>query len=555
MEMKFRQQLKQTETIFTANNKSKAEAGYEKGVKAEVEAGVDKDVKAKAEAKNTSKAAMKLQSESGNIVWPKVVRKVKAADKVASKDKSANTVKSVNNAKAIHTVKLVDTADLVDATMSTNAANLACLRMPTLLGLESACKEELFELGFSEDRVKAHDGLVSLYVPRTELAETVALLNLSLRTAERVLISLVNFTCTDFTTLFNTLEDFNFEAYLDAGYFLEVVGYSHDSKLHSVPALQGLIKKAIIKRLANYSLKREEWYVDGIWQENRNIGINRLKFGLNKDEFSLDLDTSGFPLYKRGYRPLNHPAPIRETLAAAILYYAHFTQNCLEHGELLFDPVCGSGTFLIEAALLMTNTAPGIERVFSAESMQIVGKEVFTKLRAELKAKSLVYNPALKAELLAVKDRLFGADIEPKAILQAKQNATRAHVADLINFACANLHSYAKIANLPFPELDQAERVLILANPPYGERLGTEKEVKALHLAFRNLCFVQGKQAKLLEKEKKFKSTSKLKPKYRFSLITSHPALEKELGVKADKRRKLYNGMLACTLYQYFRHE
>lgn len=447
-----------------------------------------------------------------------------------------------------------------------NEKTVVCLKMPTLLGVESACKQELLDLNFTKEQIKVNDGMVTLTVACEELPRTVALLNLSLRTAERVLINLTSFACADFTTLFTSLEQFAFERYLDAGFFIDVVGYSRDSKLTSVPALQRLIKKAIIKRLATFSARRAELYVSGVWQEDAKLGNNRLQFSLVKDFFSLDLDTSGLPLYKRGYRPLNHPAPIRETLAASILYYAHFLANCLNFSECLFDPVCGSGTFVIEAALLLSNTAPGLKRQFAAENMQLVGKAIFAELRQTLKAKSLLGNEAEKAKLRGC---LFASDIDPQAIKQARKNAASAEVLDLITFKVADLTAYAKNATLPFTELMTAERVLILANPPYGERLGTEKEVKSLHAAFSKLCFTNKDderfQAKNTSSERgRYAATKRrvsmplklrLKPKYRFSLISSWPGLEKELSCMADKRRKLYNGMLACTLYQYFRHE
>lgn len=429
----------------------------------------------------------------------------------------------------------------------------ACLKMPTLLGVESALKQELLDLGFTLGQIKANDGLVMLTVPINELAQTIALLNLSLRTAERVLLNLTSFSCTDFTTLFNNIESLAVEQYLDAGFFLEVVGYSRDSQLSSVPALQRLIKKATIKRLSLHSPQKANLYVDGIWQEDKNLGTNRLQFSLVKNEFSLDLDTTGEALYKRGYRPLNHPAPIRETLAASILYYAHFLQNCQNYAELLFDPVCGSGTFTIEAALLLTKTAPGLQRKFAAEEMQIVGETVFASIKTKLKEQSLLFNPLLARQLETVKGHLFGADIELAAIKQAEKNAKQAGVAELIKFKVADLTNYAKSEHLPFAELNQAERVLIVANPPYGERLGTENEVKAIHQALKKLCFEQKLVAQKLKQTKKV--ISKLKNKLRFSVITSQNTLEKEIGCPADKRRKLYNGMLACTLYQYFRHE
>lgn len=429
----------------------------------------------------------------------------------------------------------------------------AYLKMPTLLGVESALKQELLDLGFNIGQIKTKDGLVMLTVPFIDLAKTVALLNLSLRTAERVLLNLTSFTCKDFTTLFNNLENLAFEQYLDDGFFIEVVGYSRDSQLSSVPALQSLIKKATIKRLSLHSPQRNDLYVAGIWQENKNLGTNRLQFSLVKDEFSLDLDTSGEALYKRGYRPLNHPAPIRETLAASILYYAHFLQNCQNHNELLFDPVCGTGTFTIEAALLLTKTAPGLQRNFAAEHMQIVGETIFATTRDKLKEQSLLFNPHLDKALEDIRGRLFGADIDYYAIQQAEKNAKQAGVSKLIKFKVADLTNYARSEHFPFAELNQAERVLIVANPPYGERLGTELEVKAIHQALRSLCFDKKERSQNMKKTGKV--ISKLKNKLRFSVITSQNTLEKELACPADKRRKLYNGMLACTLYQYFRHE
>lgn len=431
-------------------------------------------------------------------------------------------------------------------------AEQAVLRMPTLMGVESACKQELTALGFEAAQITVSDASVALTVPWEEMPAAVAALNLNLRTAERVLLHLIDFNVQNFADFIAAVDAVPFEKYLDPGYFIDIVGYSRDSKLSSVPALQRLLKKAVIKRLQNYSPAAATCNVNGIWEENRNLGSDRLQFSLVRDKFSLDLDTSGEALYKRSYRPLNHPAPIRETLAAAILYFAHFLPNCENYREVLFDPVCGSGTFLIEAALLLTHTAPGLKRAFRAEKMRLVGENVFLQARKEAESRSYLYAPPVAQQPLY--NLLFGADIDKRALKSAQENAQRAGVSSYINWMCADLTAYASGGIMPFPQVQEAERVLVLANPPYGERLGDEVQVARLHRAFKQLLF-QKKEASVAAataQERRQHNYYELKKKYRFSLITHCADLEKQLSCKANKRRKLYNGMLPCTLYQYF---
>lgn len=420
------------------------------------------------------------------------------------------------------------------------------LLLPTMFGIEAVTSQELIELGFAETQISRQDGLVKLeLLASDDLANTIALLNYSLRTCERILLELTSAHIEDFEQLFDFVTAWPWECVLDPGYFLEVTGYSRKSKLFGVPAIQRLIKKAIIKRLMANSPYRSQLVENDRWLEEPEKGSNRLQFSIVDDQLTLAIDTSGEGLHKRGYRRLTHSAPIRETLAAAILRLAHFPNNCLNRGEMLWDPVCGVGSFVIEAALMMTNTAPGLKRHFAAEKMQLCGKAVFDRVREQLKQQSLLYyqdrNPEKAAKLAELGDLLWGSDISAEYIAQAEKNAYYAGVRDLVNFKRCDIIKMSRERTFPDPRLEQADRVLLIANPPYAERLGTCDEMKAIHRAIADIGFY-------------YDGEVKLRSPFRISVITADKYFEKAINLRADKRRKLYNGMIECTLFQYFRH-
>ena len=423
---------------------------------------------------------------------------------------------------------------------------LRTLVLPTLFGIEAVTRSELLQLGFAPEQITLQDGLVRLTLSEgDDLSTNIALLNYSLRSCERVLVELASADITNFDQLFDFTASLPWEDVLDPGYFLEVTGYSRKSQLFGVPAMQRLIKKAIISRLMEHSPEKETYTIEGRWSENDDLGTDRLQFAMVDDRLTFALDTSGEGLHKRGYRRLTHSAPIRETLAAAILSLAHFPQNTLSRGELLWDPVCGVGSFIIEAALILSDTAPGLKRHFSAEKMKICGKAIFDRVREQLKQKSLLYyqerDPQKQKRLTELRGLLWGSDISAEYIAQAEKNAHYAGVSELVNFRQGDIIKMSEQKYFPDASLETAERILLVANPPYAERLGTAEEMKRIHRAIADICFYYDGQINL-------------KTPFRVSVITADKYFEKAIVRRADKRRKLYNGMIECTLFQYFKH-
>ena len=200
---------------------------------------------------------------------------------------------------------------------------LDTVNLPTLLGLEAMTSLELQNLGYKKSQITVTDGEVSLKVnPEEDIASTVAKLNFNLRTAERVLLNLGVFKAYDFDQLYDQTFDLPWQNWLDYQYFIEVVGYSRKSKLHSIPSCQGIIKKAIIDKLNLVYA-----YPNNIVPEDKDIGSNRIQFSLIENQLQLSLDTTGDPLHKRGYRPFSHEAPLRETLAAGILMISFYKKR------------------------------------------------------------------------------------------------------------------------------------------------------------------------------------------------------------------------------------
>lgn len=422
---------------------------------------------------------------------------------------------------------------------------LNIINLPTLLGLEAITSLELQDLGYQKSQIDVVDGEVSLKLEHNQnMPETVAKLNYNLRTAERVLLKLAEFAAHDFDQLYDQTFALPWQNWLDYQYFIELVAYSRKSKLHNVPSCQRIVKKAIIDKLNLVYA-----YPNGIVPENKETGINRIQISIVNNLVKLRMDTSGDPLHKRGYRPIVHEAPLRETLAAGILMISFYKKNLL-HSEVLYDPFCGSGTFLIEAALLATNTAPGLGRHFSSEYSRLVGKQAFDREREYAKAQSLIYNPELakklssqsqsepkKQDILLVKDgyRIFGSDISKESINLAKENAERAQVADYIKLSVRDIRelSYENLVSTT-----KSDRIIIATNPPYGERLVTMQEAKDLEKEISRICLNE---------------TNDLRQGIRLSLLTPDDDFEKIMANKADRRRKLYNGGIRCTLYHYFR--
>ncbi|MEA4888696.1 MAG: class I SAM-dependent RNA methyltransferase [Clostridiaceae bacterium] len=391
----------------------------------------------------------------------------------------------------------------------------------TLFGIEALTADELIGLGYNRNQFAVTDGQIVLDAgePAAAAALAVARLNVFLSTAERVLLQLAEFPAADFETLFDSTSRLPWEEWIPSGYAFHINGYSRKSKLFGISACQSLIKKAIVSRL----LKARHLPADGQLPEDMGIGLVRVQFSLVADIATLMVDTSGDGLHKRGYRPLQHEAPIKETLAAALLRLSHFKPFS---DEALLDPMCGSGTIPIEAALLAARIAPGMNRPFAGEQWPFIGGAAFSLARDE--ALSLMTRQAPEHPFI------FGSDLSPEAVEIARLNAHRAGVADWIRFRQANVLNI-KAADLP--ELTGFPRHLIICNPPYGERMLDPKQAEQLLSDFSHIYLEKGQA----------------RPDIRLSVITPNESYERLAGGQADKRRKLYNGMIKCTLYHYYR--
>ena len=363
-----------------------------------------------------------------------------------------------------------------------------------LFGLEHLLGEEIEALGY--ERTETIDGRVSFLGD----PEAVALSNIFLRYAERVFIKLGSFNAATFDELFEGTRALPWSDYIGRCDAFPVKGHSIKSALTSIPDCQKIVKKAVVRSL-------EEKYGISYFEET---GVKyQIEFFILKDKATLMIDTSGMPLHKRGYRKDSNDAPIRETLAAAIAKTARPREDVL-----LWDPMCGSGTIAIEAAMLMKNIAPGVKRSFAAEKFPFIDGKIWRDAREEARDNEV-----------NTKFECFASDIDKNAVELTKKNASIAGVSDIVTaFACDCL----KISS-------EGRRGTIVTNPPYGERLMTPAEAEALY--------------------KKMGEHFRSLAPWQVYIITSHPQFEKFYGKRADKVRKLYNGMIPCYLYQFFKNK
>ena len=366
------------------------------------------------------------------------------------------------------------------------------LYVPCLLGLESPIADELRRLGMSG--VAAENGRVRFVGGARELARA----NICLRVGERVLLELGSFEARSFDELFEGTRALPWESILPADAAFPVKGYSLNSALFSVSDCQKIIKKAIVERLR--SVYGVEWFAE-------SGALYQVQFSIMKDRVSLCLDTSGEGLHKRGYRPAHNAAPLKETMAAAMVKLSRYRGR-----DDFCDPFCGSGTIPIEAALIAKNRAPGLNRSFTAQSWKNIPQRVWQDEREA--ACSREYTGDY---------RIIGSDIDPKALALARENAERAGVDDVVRFELADATSFDR----------QTERGVIVTNPPYGERIMEKQEAEALYRGFGQ-------------------ALSRCK-NWSLYLLSSHTEFERCFGRQADKKRKLYNGMIKCELYMYFK--
>ena len=372
-------------------------------------------------------------------------------------------------------------------------ANTYTLSCPCHFGLEAPLKREIFDLGYEITRVE--DGRVSFEGD----AEAICRANIYLRGAERVLVEIGRFRATTFEELFQGIKSLEWEAYIPKdGKFWVTKATSVKSKLFSLTDIQSIVKKAMVERLKKY------YGIDWFKEDGASYPV---RIFLLKDEVVVTLDTSGTPLHKRGYRTYTSKAPLSETMAAALLSLTPW-----HHDRILVDPFCGSGTFLIEAAMIACHIAPGLNREFVSMDWdnlieQATWKECFAEAFAEVD--------------MSVECDLQGYDIDPEMVKIARLNAKQAGVAEKIHFQTRD------VADLRHPK----KYGFIVTNPPYGERLEDKKDLPKLY-------------ATLGEVYKRLDSWSMF-------VITSYEEAPKYIDKKVDKNRKIYNGMIKTYFYQF----
>lgn len=362
---------------------------------------------------------------------------------------------------------------------------------PCLIGVESIAAGEFRRMGLQQ--VRCEDGRV--YFEGGD--EALARANIGSRYTERILLRLAEFPAADFDALFDGVRAIPWEDYIVPGAAFPVQGYSLRSKLESVPACQRIIKKAAAVRLM------ERRHVS--WLDESGNAV-QIRFSILRDRAEIFIDTTGAPLYKRGWRTEGGVAPIRETLAAAMVDLSRF------RGDMHFlDPMCGSGTIAIEAALKAIRRAPGLRRRFDAETFPFVDAAVWDRVREEAKSNEAPSPAVIEAR-----------DIDPACIRRAEANARRAGVADRIRFS---------VADVTAADLSRFRGVLV-TNPPYGERLG---DVEQAHALYKGLGRALG--------DLRDKSVYVITPDQEFEAFFGH---------RAQRKRRLYNGMIRCSLYMYF---
>ena len=359
-------------------------------------------------------------------------------------------------------------------------------------GLEAVVNLEIQELGYKI--IKTEDGKVTYLGNERAVAKS----NLWLRSADRVLLKMGEFKAYEFEELFQQTKALAWEQLIPEDGKFTVNCTSVKSKLHSVPACQSIVKKAVVERM-------KEFYDTEIFEETG--AEYTIKLTLLKDRATITVDTSGPGLHKRGYRVKDVAAPIKETLAAALVQLSFWNPE-----RILVDTCCGSGTIPIEAAMIGRNIAPGLNRKFASDEWEFIGKDVW---REERKAafEKIDYERELN---------IYGFDINGRAVLAARENAEEAGVDDCIAFKRADV-----------ADMKAAGRNgIIITNPPYGERIGEKKEIENIYGAFRT--YFQNNPDWSL-----------------FVVTTDKDAEEKIMGRQADRRRKLYNGRLEVCYYQF----
>ena len=362
--------------------------------------------------------------------------------------------------------------------------------VPCLFGLEGIAGDELRRLDL--ENVRVENGRVLFSGDQRAMAKA----NVCLRTGERVLLVLADFPAKTFEELFQGVYRTRLEDFIPRDGSFPVKGHCLNSQLMSVPDCQAIVKKAASKRLG------EQYGVSWLPETGAKY---QLQFSIMNDRVQLYLDTTGPGLHKRGYRAVGNDAPLRETLAAAMVTLTRYRGR-----DFVWDPFCGSGTIPIEAALIARNIAPGKNRRFAAETFAWADAQIWTDVRTEAKDKEFHGNY-----------RILGSDNDPKCVSLSMANARKAGVGDVIQFKDGD----ATKMSLP------SDSGILICNPPYGQRMMEQQSAQRLYAAL-------GRHLKYADGWNKF-------------IITSEPEFEHYFGRRATKKRKLYNGMIKCDYYMY----
>jgi putative N6-adenine-specific DNA methylase len=360
------------------------------------------------------------------------------------------------------------------------------------MGLESIVAKEVRDLGYD---CQVENGKITYKGDQSAIARS----NLWLRSADRVKIKVAEFKAYSFDELFEKTKALNWEDYLSADVEFPVSGKSVKSQLYSVPDCQAIVKKAIVDRLKS-KYKQVSWFAE-------TGPLFKIEVSILKDVVTLTMDTSGAGLHKRGYRTGQGEAPLKETLAAALIMLTNWKPDMP-----FIDPFCGSGTIPIEAALIGQNIAPGFNREFVSETWSWMDSKVWDEARVE-------------AEDLADYDQyldITGCDIDHRMVEISKANSFEAGLGDLVEFKQMQVRDIST----------RKEYGVIVGNPPYGERLGEKKAVEQM---YREM----GQAFKKLDT-------------WSVYMITSNPDFEQHYGKPATKKRKLFNGFIRADLYQYW---
>ena len=362
-------------------------------------------------------------------------------------------------------------------------------------GLEAIVKRELDDLGY--ENVVTDNGWMYFDADVEDIPKT----NMNLRCADRVMLVIGQFEVYSFEELFDKTYELPWEKWITKDGIFTVKGKSVKSKLYSTPDCQAIVKKAISKKLC------EEYDVEWMPETGAEFTV---QISIHKDVATLSIDTTGARegLFKRGYREKSTEAPLKETMAAALVKLSFWNKD-----RILYDPLCGSGTIAIEAAMIGRNIAPGLYRTFASQNWPIVKEEYWKKAKTE----------ALKRIDLDSEIKIYASDISEKAIRIAKENAAEAGVDDCIEFFVKDV-DHIKEPMCP--------NGILITNPPYGERIGEITDIQKIHKKLGQV-FGQDKT-------------------WSVYVITSIESFERDFGRKADRKRKLFNGNVKVDYYQYF---